>query len=87
MTRADLIAFFNNISTQEEQVRERKADVTEAFKAFSASQEVELVALKEGYKFYKKQQAKGTDEAQTEEFLRDKIIDVLLTEETDAAQE
>lgn len=77
--RSTLEQFYIGIQGRDEEMRGIRADIKEAFASFAGNQEVDLKALKDGYRFWKKAQV-DADEAKTVEFERDKLIEVLVSE-------
>lgn len=75
--RETLEQFFMGIVEREEEGKAIRADIKEAFAAFADNQSVDLKALREGFKFWKKAQA-DADEAKTVEFERDKLVEILI---------
>jgi len=80
-TKQELQEFYSGISAREEEIAGIKAEIKEAFSAFSTNKEMDPKALKEGFKVYKKLQA-DRQNAEAEEFLRDKVVDILISEDS-----
>lgn len=85
MTKSDLELFFAGVLEREGSITEIRAEIKEAFAAFATSHEVALPALKEGFRYHKKA-LKDASEAQTVEFERDKLVDILIGGSSDAVE-
>lgn len=77
--RETLEQFYVGIQERDEDMKAIRADIKEAFASFAGNQEVDLKALKDGYRFWKKAQVDAED-AKAVEFERDKLIEVLVAE-------
>lgn len=77
LTKDLLTDFFTDVMAREEELAAMRAENKEAFVSFASSYGIDTKPLKEGYKFFKLLNKDG-DEAQTLEFMRDKIIDIFL---------
>ena len=78
--RGTLEQFFAGIMEREEEMREVRSDIKESFAAFASSHEVDLGALKDGFKFHKKS-LKDAEDARASEFERDKLVEILIAED------
>lgn len=77
MTKADLEVFYAGIMEREEGLKEVRTDINDAFASFAANQEIDLTALKDGFRFHKKS-LKDAAAAQAAEFERDKLVELLI---------
>jgi uncharacterized protein (UPF0335 family) len=79
-TKQQLTDFYEGLLAREEEIAGIRDEIKEGIEAFATNTETDKKALKEGFKVFKRLR-EDRQNAEAEEFLRDKVVDILISEE------